>query len=100
MTLIVLFAATIALSLVGCGESFESKRKKITNGMSEADVEAVMGGKGEKGTLGVSRPVRRNAQGQDVDVETGLVWRNWSSGNERFAVGFKDGKVAATAREP
>ena len=94
------FVASMVFALAGCGESMGDKYKKIKKGMSEAEVEAVLGGKGQEGREnGLRRAFRVDAEGKKVDVESGLVWRTWRRGDEAVAVGFKSGKVVEKARE-
>jgi hypothetical protein len=98
--IVLALACGSAAALAGCGEPWRDKYTRIENGMTETQVEALLGGKGEEGReIGVRRPYRINAEKKKVDVESGLVWQTWRRGNEAIAVGFKDGKVAEKARE-
>ncbi len=90
-----LLLAAICFPLAGCGESKITRANydKVTNGMMEEDVEAILG-KGEEQAeinmqnMGVNLP---NFGGSGVG--RGMKVKTWQDGSKTINITFKDGKV-------
>lgn len=80
-----LLAAFVLVAPIGCGSKVNPDNyAKITNGMTTAQVEGILGA-GEKASAGVS------VGGVNI---TGDVY-TWKDGEKEITVVFKDGKVVS-----
>jgi hypothetical protein len=94
--LAILFVGGVSLSLPGCGESKINKANfdRVTNGMSEQEVEAILG-KGEEQpelnmpNMGINVPNLGGGGG----VGRGLKVKTWQDGSKTINITFKDGQV-------
>jgi hypothetical protein len=104
----VALAALLALALPGCQRARQVNRAnydKITTGMTLAEVETLLGGKGEENPEGLGL-----AEGSSVAGAAGIggdlqsmtqrkspiTWYKWGNASRWIAVAFLDGKVAAS----
>ena len=93
--LAILLLAGVCLSLPGCGESKINKANfdKVTTGMSEEEVEAILGKGDEQAeinmpNMGINAP---NLGGGGVG--RGMKVKAWQEGTKSINITFKDGKV-------
>jgi hypothetical protein len=102
-------ALAVALAaLPGCKRNVTITKEnfdKVQTGMTLAEVEALLGGKGEENPEGLSL-----AEGSSVAGAAGIggdlqslsqpkssvTWYKWGSSTRWIAVAFRDGKVAAS----
>jgi outer membrane protein assembly factor BamE (lipoprotein component of BamABCDE complex) len=85
---LILLSLVVALAGAGIacgGKVSKSNYDKITDGMTKAEVENILG-PGEKGTSVSVGPV-------DVKVDSNIY--RWHDGDKEITVTFKDGKVVA-----
>ena len=93
-TVAVLWAVAGCLLVGGCGGSKVNKSNfdKISMGMSEADVEGVLGKGQEQAGAAINMPGMGNIgiQGMPTSAKT----KTWTDGNRVITIVFLDGKVA------
>ena len=101
----VLFVAVLALSLTGCGGSkiTKSNYDKINNGMTEAEVEGILGKGEEKASSGVDVPGKsvNIPGGGNVSVpgvSSSAKVKMWQDGMKMISITFSNGKVMAKAQ--
>jgi hypothetical protein len=92
----VLFLTALTLSLSGCGGSKITKGNydKITKGMTEAEVEAIIG-KGEvKASASFDGPKTQSNPPPGLPTSSKAIF--WKSGGSEIVIWFQDGKVIGT----
>jgi hypothetical protein len=92
--LAILFLAGIYLSLPGCAASKVNKANfdKVTTGMSEEEVEAILGKGEEQAEINMPN-MGINAPNLGGGVGRGMKTTTWHDGSKSIIITFKDGKV-------
>ena len=101
----ILFVAGLCLSLTGCGSKVSKANfDKINEGMSESDVEALLGKTQAVttvggGNIGLNPGANLNIPGANVNLPgmnlniPSVKTMVWTEGNKTITVSFFDGKV-------
>jgi hypothetical protein len=106
-TLVLLFAAAAIFSLASCGGSKINKANfdKIKPGMTESEVEGILGKGEEKASVGggmpgpgVQVPAAPNIGGMLPMALPNLKTKVWQDGSKTITIIFVDGKVTIPAQ--
>ena len=101
----ILCAAACFLSFAGCGKGIsKSNYDKVNNGMTEAEVESILGKGEEQASAGVNVPSQSLTIPGGVNVSvpgisSSVKVKKWQDGSKRITITFSDGKVMAKAQE-
>jgi hypothetical protein len=98
-TVAVLWAVAGCLLVGGCGGSKVNKSNfdKISMGMSEADVEGVLGKGQEQAGAAINMPAINMPGMGNIGIQgmpTSAKTKTWTDGNRVITIVFLDGKVA------
>jgi hypothetical protein len=101
----ILCAAACFLSVAGCGSGIsKTNYDKINNGMTEAEVESILGKGEEQAAAGVNVPSQSLTIPGGVNVSvpgisSSVKVKKWQDGGKSITITFSDGKVMAKAQK-